>query len=220
MLAKRNILIAVLVTSCVVFIYCGRNKLKYNNAKELLLKTIYPQKVKANFYLYVRYESKEDYDYLNRQPWKKNNDILEKAGLLKQILIDTSIQYYIQSQARFEKRQHYLYKVILTPKIKNLMENSYFHSKQFDEYDYYNKHTGRKDWYSFEAVCGEFRLDTITNINQKSGPIDVVIEYKEKFFPTPFNDIADYGKKIYSNETFIRTVIAHKYPGEDWKLMY
>ena len=122
--------------------------------------------IKAPFIVLVRYETKEEPGKWEVQPWKKNNNVLEKAGLLKQVTLDTSIEFYIQSQARFEKRHQYMYKAIITKNLKSLMINPDLHTKNFDEWDYYNRHTGRKDWYSCEAVCGELKLDTITDIDQ------------------------------------------------------
>ena len=199
-------------------ISCDNNKLSYKDARRILEKTIYPEKVTADFILYVHYESKEEPEKWKDQQWKKNNDYLEKSGLLKQTILDTFIMFYIQSQARFEKKHQYIYKAILNKKIRSLMINPVFESNTFDEYDYYNRHTGRKDWYRGKVVCGVLLLDTILNINQKTGPLDVIVDYKEKYSPTPFNEIANYGKKFSSGKTFIKSIIARKYPEEDWKL--
>lgn len=210
----------ILLFLLIFFSYsCGKNRLSYTEAKELLQKNIYPNRINADYSLIVRYETKDNIDKWQNFPWKRNNDILEKAGLIKQVVLDTFIMFYVQSQARFEKRHTYLYKVILSNKIKSMMSNSTIHSVLFDEWDYYNRHTGRKDWYRSEVVCGEFMLDTILNINQKKGPLDVYVEFKEKFYATPFNEFIDYGEKKLEGETFIRTVVVRKYPEEDWKVV-
>jgi hypothetical protein len=195
--------------------------LSNQDAKKLLLKTIYPQKITADFDIYIRYETKENPDKWKDQIWKRNNDKLEKAGLIKQVIIDTSLMFYVQSQARYESRHQYLYKAVFNEKLKSLIVSSNKHVKSFDEWDYYNRRTGRRDWLSCEVVCGEIKLDTILLVDQKKGPIEVYIDYKESFYPTVFNDLADYGRpKFRRNETYIRRILARKYPNEDWKLIY
>ena len=221
MINNRRVIIRILSLAIVsVVMYSCSNKLKHKDARRILSQTLYPHKITADFNLYVRYESKEEPSKWSEQQWKKNNDILEKAGLLKQTIKDSTIQFYVQAQARFENRHQYLYKAELNDKIKALIKTPELNSKTFDEYDFYNRHTGRKDWLRCEVTCGEMKLDTILNINQKKGPLDVYIDYQEKFYPTPFNEIANYGKKYKDGETYIKTITARKYPEEDWKLVY
>ena len=216
--AGINILLPIIMVF--TFTLCNNNKLSYHEARTLLLKNMYPQKIKVPFNLIVRYESKEDPKKWEEQAWKKNNNALEKSGLLRQVLVDSSLEFYIQNEARFEKKHQYVYKTILTKDLRQLMTNPVLRNNNFDEWDYYNRHTGRKDWYECDAVCGELKLDTILDIDQMKGPLDVYIKYKEKFNASAFNDIAFYGKRYTKDETIIKTATARKYQGEEWKIVF
>ncbi len=195
-------------------------KLNPSKAEELIIKTIYPKKITADYNIQIRYETKESPEKWKNEEWKIKNDNLEKAGLLKQQIIDTTIEIYVQSEAKYKKRHQYLYKVVLNNYVKSLLINPVIQKRQFNELDYYNQNTGRTDRLKCKIECGEFKFDKIVNIDFSLGISEVIIEYKEKYYGNPFNEIIDYGKKHHTNDVFYRKIIAHKYAGEDWQLSY
>jgi hypothetical protein len=218
---KRNFYSYILLLFFLILLISSCKKSFTNrDARKLLLNTIYPQKITADYNIVTRYETKDEPYKWKDEPWKVNNNILEKAGLIRQQILDTTIEFYIEKQARFENRHQYLYKVILSNVIKSLMTDVVRHSIKFNEWDYYNKNTGRKDWLDCKVTCGEIKLDSIINFELSKSETEVSIEYKEKYYPSPFNNIVYYGKKYHANDIFYRTIRAHKYPGEDWIISY
>lgn len=105
-----------------------------------------------------------------------------------------------------------------SPKLKSLLSETQQRVQKFDEYDYYNRKTGRKDWVNCKVICGLFKVEKITELEQKD-PYSSIINYYEKFYPTAFNELIISADKHYGGETRPMSIVAKKYEGEETKLI-
>lgn len=216
-------LIIILFTPLLIIFFlasCKKFALEDKNEAEKLLNAIYPKKMECDFELVTRYETRESPELLDKYQWKHNNDYLEKMGLIKQLIIDTTINFYDHAHAQFINKHHVLYRIVSLPEMQNLVSNMKYHSKSFDEFDYDNKRTGKQTTMSCKVVCGILTLDKVLNIKQNDPPYASMIEYYEKFAPTAFNDLVERSPKLFNGELLLQNIVAKKYDGEMLKLVY
>ncbi len=203
-----------------VFIKCSKDyAVRDNDEAKGILSNYYPKNIEKDYNLIVRYESKNDPSTWESFQWKKDNNLLEKKGLLKQIITDTITSFYNHSLANFENKHQFFYKVILSSKINTLIIEPQLRIKKLDEYDNFNKGTGRITSLNCKAVCGLLVLDKIVSIQQSNSPYTTEIQYYEKFSPTPFNEIINYDHKYYDGEMTLNKVTAKRFKNSKLKLI-
>ncbi|MBP7497096.1 MAG: hypothetical protein KA792_05470, partial [Bacteroidales bacterium] len=203
------------------FYSCKKDYAVKDNEEAIkLLSTIYPKKITGDFEIVIRYETKEAPEKWKFEKWKTNNDLLEEQGLLKQVIIDSAIEFYNQAFARYETRRQYVYRTIFTKEMSNIIIESVRHQNKFDEWDFLNRKTGLRLWITCKVILGEFRVHRILEINQDGKPISSVIYYYEKYYATPFNDMIYMKNKIINGEVIKTNILAKKYEGEPTKLIY
>jgi hypothetical protein len=206
-------LILLGITFNILFtIKCSKeNAVKDNSSAKRLLNKYYPKALEKDYDLVVRYESKDEPSKWEGFSWKRDNDLLEKSGLLKQEIIDTVINFYNHSHATFENKHQFFYKVIVSSKLNSYISEPQYRIKKFDEYDNFNKGTGRITMLNCKVVYGFLNLDKIANVEQKNPPYSTEIQYYERFSPTPFNDIISYKYKYYEGELLMNKVIVNNH---------
>ena len=211
--------IAFLFIIVIIFLRCGKDNGTIENEQlKSLLNKSYPKAVEKEYNLVVRYESKESPESWNNFSWKKDNDYLEKKGLLKQTISDTLINFYDHSHLKFINKQHYLYKVKMSSELKSLISDPQTRIQKFDEYDKFNRKTGKTESIYGNAICGQLKLDEIFSVKQLQNSTSE-IKYYIKFYPTAFNDIINYENKYRNGESIIHKEIVKKTSTNEIKLL-
>ena len=213
----------VIAFSVLVFVFyrCGKeNAVSYHEDAKTLLNKVYPQKVEQEYNLVIRYESRNEPSTWNNFSWKKDNDYLEKKGLLKQIVSDTLINIWNHFHNGFEKKHQFVYKVQLSDNLKAMMSDPQNRYKSFNEYDRANQGTGIINSINCNITCGTLILENISKIQQKNTSYTSVISYSEKFIPTAFNQIVNYPNKLTDGQIISRNATAKRSSDKVCKLIF